>query len=107
MNTRISRHKSINVFLMDEKGEWKLSPAYDLTFSSGVRGEQSTMVMGEGKNPSVEHLIKLGAEADLPKAKVKGIIDQTKSALSGWNELAKQQGVSKGSITQIGKWLLF
>jgi serine/threonine-protein kinase HipA len=38
-------------FLMDENGEWKLAPGYDLTFSSGPRGEQSTMVMGEGRNP--------------------------------------------------------
>lgn len=88
-------------FLMDEKGEWKLSPAYDLTFSSGVRGEQSTMVMGEGKNPSMEHLIKLGVEAQLPKAKVKEIIDQTKSALSGWGKLAKEYEVSKVNISLI------
>lgn len=93
-------------FLMDEKGEWRLSPAYDLTFSSGVRGEQSTMVMGEGKNHSAEHLTKLGAEAQLPKAKVKEMIDQTKYALSGWNKLAKEHGVSKGNIAQVGKWLL-
>jgi len=88
-------------FLMDEKGEWKLSPAYDLTFSSGVRGEQSTMVMGEGKTPGVEHLAKLGAEAQLPKAKVKQIIEQTKSALSGWKKLAKEYEVSKANISLI------
>lgn len=88
-------------FLMDEKGEWKLSPAYDLTFSSGVRGEQSTMVMGEGKNPSVEHLIKLGVEAQLPKAKIKDIVDQTKSALTGWKKLAKNHGVSAHNMRLI------
>jgi len=33
-------------FLMDAHGKWTLSPAYDLTFSSGPGGEQSTMVMG-------------------------------------------------------------
>jgi serine/threonine-protein kinase HipA len=88
-------------FLMDEKGEWKLSPAYDLTFSSGVRGEQSTMVMGEGKTPGVEHLAKLGAEAQLPKAKAKEIIEQTKSALSGWSKLAKEYEVSRANISLI------
>lgn len=88
-------------FLMDEKGEWKLSPAYDLTFSSGVRGEQSTMVAGEGKNPSVEHLTKLGVEAELSKVRIKEIIEQTKSALSDWNKLAKQYGVSAKSIALI------
>jgi serine/threonine-protein kinase HipA len=43
-------------YLMDEKGKWTLSPAYDLTFSSGPRMEQSTTVMGEGRNPGIEHL---------------------------------------------------
>lgn len=89
-------------FLMDKKGEWKLSPAYDLTFSSGIRGEQSTMVAGEGKNPSVEHLTKLGVEAELSKENVKEIIDQTKSALSGWNKLAKEHGVSAAGIKLVG-----
>lgn len=88
-------------FLMDEKGEWKLSPAYDLTFSSGVRGEQSTMVMGEGKNPSVEHLIKLGAEAQLPKTKIQEIIGQAKSGLSSWSKFAKEYGVGRDNITLI------
>ena len=77
---------------MDEKDEWKLSPAYDLTFSSSVRGEQSIVVIGAGKNPSVEHLIKLGVEAELSKAKVREVIDQTKAALSGWSKWVKQQG---------------
>lgn len=40
-------------YLMNEEGQWKLSPTYDLTFSSGPRMEQSTTVMGEGKNPSI------------------------------------------------------
>jgi serine/threonine-protein kinase HipA len=38
-------------FLMDLTGGCKLSPAYDLTFSGGPGGEQSTMVLGEGKIP--------------------------------------------------------
>ena len=51
-------------YLMDSQGRWKISPAYDLTFSSGPRGEQSTMVMGEGRNPNTIHLLKL-AQADI------------------------------------------
>lgn len=92
-------------FLMNEKGEWKLSPAYDLTFSSGPRGEQSTMVMGEGRNPSVDHLIKLGHEAKLSKARITEIIDQTRTALVNWGVLAKECGVSAGNISLIGKHL--
>lgn len=92
-------------FLMDETGEWKLAPGYDLTFSSGPRGEQSTMVMGEGKSPTVEHLIKLGNEAKIPKARITEIIEQTKAALARWESLAKEHGVSAANIKLIGSKL--
>lgn len=88
-------------YLMDEKGEWKLSPAYDLTFSSGPRGEQSTMVMGEGRNPGQDHLRKLGQEAKLGNERIEDILIQTMDALSKWEELAAQYGVSSSNIALI------
>jgi serine/threonine-protein kinase HipA len=93
-------------FLMSEAGEWSLSPAYDLTFSSGPRGEQSTMVMGEGKNPGTEHLIKLGLEAKLGQELINTIIDRAKSALGQWRVLAKKYGVSQANIELIDKKIL-
>lgn len=36
-------HAKNFTFLMDSNGLWRLSPAYDLIFSSGPRGEQSMM----------------------------------------------------------------
>lgn len=92
-------------FLMDSKGEWKLSPAYDLTFSNGPGGEQSTMVMGEGRNPSDKQLIKLGLEAGLSKALVNEIIAQTKAALRQWKTLAKEYRISEANIDLINKRL--
>lgn len=90
-------------FLMDAAGRWKLSPVYDLTFSSGPGGEQNTMVMGEGRNPGVEHLIKLGLEAKLSKSRITEIIDQTQASLASWSFLARQHGVSEEMIQQIAK----
>ena len=88
-------------YLMDFEGQWKLSPAYDLTFSSGPRGEQSTMVMGEGCHPSVKHLLKLAEEVKIKRARAVEIIDLTKASLSKWPELAKQHGVSDANIKLI------
>ena len=85
-------------YLMDKDGQWKLSPAYDLTFSSGPRGEQSTMVMGEGRNPNTSHLLKLADEAKIKKDRAEEIIEVTKSSLSKWPALAKQYGVSDTNI---------
>lgn len=93
-------------FLMNEFGEWKLSPAYDLTFSNGPGGEHSTMVLGEGKNITREHLLKLGLEAKLSKVFVENVIEQTQTALSDWTNLSKDFGVSKASIEIIQKALV-
>jgi len=92
-------------YLMDEEGQWKLSPAYDLPFSSGPRMEQSTTVMGEGKSPNVVHLKKLGEGASLSETQISAIIEQTKAALAGWSGKAKEYGVSKANIDLIGKKL--
>ncbi|MDH1603411.1 type II toxin-antitoxin system HipA family toxin [Empedobacter sp. GD03739] len=90
-------------FLMDEFGEWKLSPAYDLTFSNGPGGEQSTMVMGEGKNIKIDHLKKLGLNAKLPQKFIDTVIDQTKFALNQWESLSKMYEINPINIEMINK----
>lgn len=92
-------------YLMNEEGRWELSPAYDLTFSSGPRMQQSTSVMGEGKNPSTEHLKRLGQEAGLSSSQIVAITEQTKEALADWTLKAKEYGVSRSNINLIGKKL--
>lgn len=94
-------HAKNFTFLMNTQGEWRLSPAYDLTFSGGPGGEQTTMVMGEGKIPGVSHLTRLGADAKLPKKTVQDIIAQTLEALGGWSKLAKAHGVRAANIKLI------
>ena len=90
-------------FLMDRTGEWKLAPAYDLTFSSGPNGEHSTMVMGQGKHPGIDDLIALGETAKLPRKTIDGVIRQTRDALGQWGTLAKEWGVGKESVRRVGK----
>ena len=90
-------------FLMNEFGEWNLSPGYDLTFSNGPGGEQSTMVMGEGRNISRKYLVKLGLEAKLSKAFIVEVIRQTSLALENWKNLAKEYDVNKENIEMIEK----
>ena len=93
-------------FLMNEFGEWKLSPAYDLTYSNGPGGEQSTMVMGEGRNITIEHLVKLGLETKISKELIDQIIEKTRNSLSKWNYLANIYGISKSNIELINRALI-
>lgn len=89
-------------FLMNDHGTWSVSPAYDLTFSSGPAGEHSTMVMDEGKNPQQEHLLKLARIANIKKDKVLDVIGQTCMAVQKWKIFAANTGVSKLQTKNIG-----
>ncbi len=86
-------------FLLNAKNAWVFSPAYDLTFSEGPGGEQSTMVMGEGRNPGIQQLTALGKEHGLKKAPA--ILDKVRKAVAQWPRHAQKAGVSDKSIKQI------
>lgn len=94
-------HSKNFCFLMDSLGEWKLSPAYDLTFAAGPNGEQSTMVFGKGRNIEITDLIKLGIESKLSHSFVDSVIEQTTSALSRWRELATNHGIRSSNVNLI------
>ena len=88
-------------FLMNQTGEWKVSPAYDITFSMGPGGQQSTMVMGEGQSIGRNHLYALGKYAQISESKIQSIIDQAKDSLQQWSHLAKNHAISDATSCQI------
>jgi len=92
-------------FLMDQQGNWAVSPAYDLTFSSGPLGEHSTMIMGEGKNPTKKHLLKLAGTVGINQDKALEIIHQILVANEKWYAFAGKVGVSKVQTKNIGEAL--
>ena len=87
-------------FLMDEKGGWRFSPAYDITFSDGPGGEHSTMYLGEGRNPTTEHLTALAKKHSIKQGNT--IIAEVQEAILKWKTFAKEAGVSKRGSEQIG-----
>jgi serine/threonine-protein kinase HipA len=93
-------------FLMDQTGSWKLSPAYDLTFSSGPSGEHCTTVSGEGKNITVSHLLNIAQIGGIPETTAIKMIDDTLSVVMKWSEFAKDAGVTKKSIYEIESSLM-
>lgn len=88
-------------FLMDEEGKWKVSPAYDLTFSSGPMGQHSTTVLGEGKNPTIEHILKLAEIISIKPKRAKEIVDEVRAAVSKWEKFADKTGIGKRSTKNI------
>ena len=68
-------------FLLNKNFEWRLAPAYDLTPSAGINGEQTAMVNGKGRNITDDDLIAAAKVADIPASAVRSIIDTVESAL--------------------------
>lgn len=79
-------------FLLDDENSWKFAPAYDLTFSYGPGGEHSTTYLNEGKNPTIEHLEKLGQKHRIKE--YKKIIEEIKYVVSQFKKYAKNLELS-------------
>ncbi|MCW3804970.1 type II toxin-antitoxin system HipA family toxin, partial [Plebeiibacterium marinum] len=88
-------------FLMDVKGNWSFAPVYDLTFSNSAYGFHSTMVAGESKNPGRKHLLELGLHFGIKKPEL--ILEEVQDAVSHWDSIAKECGVSQNAIITIQK----
>ncbi|MBE5959091.1 MAG: HipA domain-containing protein [Lachnospiraceae bacterium] len=66
-------------FMYDEKSDkWKLSPAYDLTYSNTYWGEHTTSVDGNGKNPETKELLSVGVRAGLKKDRCERLIEEVR-----------------------------
>lgn len=57
-------HSNNFTWVCDRKGNWSLSPAYDLTYSNGMGGEHATSVLGNGL-PEESDLLALAKEVGL------------------------------------------
>jgi len=81
-------------FLMDDDGEWRLAPAYDLTFSNGPGGEHTTDVAGKGKDITEMDMLKVANGAGIERNKAKLVIEQVQSVVSNSSHYAEQVGLN-------------
>jgi len=93
-------HTRQHSFLLDEAGEWRLAPAYDLTFSTGPGGEHYLAVEGEGRAPTRAQVTTLGKRHGLSDRTVSAIIDNVHAALDDWPQIAAEVGATV-SIAEI------
>jgi serine/threonine-protein kinase HipA len=74
--------------------EWKLGPAYDLTFSSPQQlPERGLAICGERRIETERHLIELGESEALDRRTVRSMIEEVRSAISRWRVFAEQAQV--------------
>ena len=81
-------HSKNFTYLYDESADsWRLSPAYDLTYSNTYYGEHTTTVDGNGRNPGKKELLAVGTMAGIKKELCMDIITEIKSCINGMLEI--------------------
>ena len=89
-------------FLMDDKGEWTPTPAYDLTFSPTPYGEHTTSFDGYGKAPPLKVIQKMADHACFKDwSQAKGVIQEVMESISQWVIIANELGISRQIKKQI------
>ena len=85
--------------LLNPRNEWVFAPAYDLVFSYGPGGEQSMLVMGEGRNPGAAQLQALGKQHGIKNAPE--ILAKVERAVANWPRYAELAELSRKSTKEI------
>ena len=76
-------HSKNFTYLYDEiNDQWRLSPAYDLTYSNTYYGEHTTTIDGNGRNPGRKELLAVGIAAGMRRSNCEKIIDTIQACVS-------------------------
>jgi serine/threonine-protein kinase HipA len=95
-------HTRQHAYLMGPAGEWRLAPAFDLTYALGPGGEHYLDIEGEGRRPTRAQVMSLGKKHGLDTRRVAAVIAEVSAAVADWRTQAKKAGVSKDSVKMIG-----
>lgn len=86
-------------FLMDKQGQWRLSPAYDITFSYNPTGRWTSShqmsINGKTDEFSIKDLKKCAQTTLMKRGRAKTILEEVTEAVSQWVTFAKDAGVQK------------
>lgn len=86
-------HVRQQAYLMDARGEWRLAPAFDLTFANGPGGEHYMAVEGEGDAITRQHIEALGIRHGIARKRIEEIVEAVRAALAEWPRHARETGV--------------
>ena len=75
MCLRITAMIILRIFLINR---WKLTPAYDLTYSNSIGGEHACCVNGNGRNPGFEDVFAVGRKAGMTEKKMRKTSEEIK-----------------------------
>lgn len=98
-------HTKNVTFLMDKKGVWRLSPAYDMTFSynpssTWVNAHQM-LINGKADGITMDDFVKVAEKAGIKQKEREKCIKHVKKAVSKWAEFATEAELSYKNTERI------
>ena len=93
-------------FLMNRRGEWRLSPAYDVTYAynrRGPTGEHQMSMAGKRRGFERADLLRFGETSGLKRPRARRTIDRVVGAVAQWPSCATEAGVEQRDIQRIGR----
>jgi serine/threonine-protein kinase HipA len=91
-------HSRNFAFRMHEQGLWKLSPAFDLTYSFGPGGEHATSVAGHGKEISRANLLKVAKAGGVPIKTAERCINDWVAVAKGMEKLVRDLPIRRVTL---------
>lgn len=99
-------HTKNIAFLMDRKGGWRLSPAYDVTFAHNPSGKwtgtHQMSVNGKRDGFVIEDLLAFAEYGSIRTRRAKSLIHEVSVAADRWPMFASQAGVTGERMEAIG-----
>ena len=96
--------KNFAFILDDTRSEWTVTPAYDLTYANGPGGEHTMTIAGEGRRPTLKHILKLAKRFDISGGEADEIIEHVRSATTRYADFADEADVKAEDIPQFDRF---
>ena len=94
-------------FLMDRAGDWRLSPAFDVTYSYNSTGNWTSQhqmtLAGKSDGFTVENMIKFANVGNLRNPNARHILSEVSQAVASWKQYAIEADVSQTDMEKISK----
>ena len=111
--TRNQDDHSKNIsFVMNDEGEWSLSPAYDITFAYNPNGawtsEHQMLINGKTKNLTLDDLLASAKSMGICKERALMIINEIQDVVKNWPTYAAKAFLEEKEIQEIfNQFLMF
>ena len=93
-------HTKNFAYIMNKRGKWNISPAYDITYSKGMATKHLTTVGGKSKAFMMEDLLKIVKLHSIKSSKALEIINKSIQVIQTFEDRARDVNIEESTILE-------